>query len=176
MHEPREPFIIAPVLPDTQLTPRQIFRLYDNGALSREQLREALNTHALELIDEMEDVHANPSASWLETMVNKHHAARLIRMHSEPIVREIMLALSELPGFAPGRWLWNADHADVPLHCFLRTRRGPLFRVMKITSAPFVLTALIEHSDSRKDHLQREHFTLERDRFGVLNVTGRALA
>jgi len=167
---------IAPVLPDTQLTPRQIFRLYDNGALSREQLREALNTHALELIDEMEDVHQNPSASWLESMVNKHHAARLIRLHGEPVVREVMLALSEIPGFTPGRWLWNADHADVPLHCFLRTRRAPLFRVMKITSAPFVLTALIEHSDSRKEKLQREHFTLERDRFGVLTVTGRTLA
>ena len=167
---------IARVLPDTQLTPRQIFRLFDHGSLSREQLREALKTHALELIDEMEDVHQNPSASWLESMVNKHHAARLTRMHGEPIVREVMLALSEIPGFAPGRWLWNADHADVPLHCFLRSRRAPLFRVMKITSAPFVLTALIEHSDSRKEQLHREHFTFERDRFGVLNVTGRTLA
>ena len=159
------------VLPDSQLTPRQIFRLFDAGTLTREQLREALQHHAHELIEEMEDVHANPQASWLESMVNKHHDARLIRMHGEPIVREMMLALSELPNFAPARFLWNADHADMPLHCFLRTRREPLFRVLKISSAPFTLDAVVEYG-ARKS-LVRELFSLERDRLGQLVVRER---
>ena len=157
--------------PDSQLTPRQIFRLYDAGTLSREQLREALVHHAHELIEEMEDVHANPQASWLEGMVNKHHAARLVRAHGEPIVREIMLALSELPDFAPARFLWNADRADVPLHCFVRTRREPLFRIIKVISAPFTLEAIIEHG--AKGALIKEQFSLERDRFGQMLVRER---
>ncbi len=162
--------------PNTQLTPRQLFRLFDNGALSREQLREALNVHALELIDEMEDGHANPQASWLETALNKHQAARLIRQHGEPIVREIFLALSELPNFRPAQFLWNADHEHMPLHCFLRSRREPVFKVLRITSAPFLLTVLIEHGKPRKKEITRELFTLERDRTGQLAVVERTQA
>lgn len=159
--------------PNTQLTPRQIFRLYDRGSLTREQLREALQVHALELIDEMEDVHANPQASWLETMVNKHQAARLIRQHGEPIVRQIFLALSEVPDFRPAQFLWNADHDHMPLHCFLRSRRQPIFRVVKITSAPFVITALIEHGKAGRHEITREVFRMERDRSGELVVVER---
>lgn len=159
--------------PDSQLTPRQLFRLFDSGALSREQLREALQSHARELIDEMEDVHANPQASWLESMVNKHRAGRLARQHGEPKVREIFLALSELPNFPPAQFLWNADHADVPLHCFLRSRREPLFQVVKIVSAPFMLLVTIDHGSVKKGEATREVFTLERDRMGVLMVIQR---
>lgn len=162
--------------PDSQLTPRQIFRLFDNGALTREQLREALQAHALELIDEMEDVHANPQASWLETMLNKHQAARLIRQHGEPIVREIFLALSEVPNFRPAQFLWNADHDHMPLHCFLRSRREPVFRVVRITSAPFVINVVVEHGKPKKSEVTREMFRLERDRTGVLTVVERSVA
>lgn len=159
--------------PDSQLTPRQLFRLFDAGTLSREQLRESLMQHAHELIEEMEDVHANPQASWLEGLINKHHAARLMRFHGESMVREIMLALSEVPNFAPARFLWNADHADMPLHCFVRTRREPLFRILKIISAPFTLEAIVEHGS--KQALVQERFSLERDRFGQLIVRERRL-
>lgn len=159
--------------PDSQLTPRQLFRLYDGGSLSREQLREALQTHARELIDEMEDVHANPRGSWLETMINRHRAARLAGQHGEPKVREIMLALSEVPNFRPARYLWNADHPDVPLHCFLRSRREPLFQITRINSAPFTITVTVEHGSPKKGQATRELFTLERDRLGVLMVTQR---
>jgi hypothetical protein len=161
------------VPPDSQLTPRQLFRLFDGGSLSREQLREALQTHARELIEEMEDVHANPQASWLESMINKHRAARLVRQHGEPKVREILLALSEVPNFRPAQFLWNADHADVPLHCFLRSRREPLFQVLRIVSAPFLLTITVEHGSTKKGAATREMFTLERDRLGQLVVVER---
>lgn len=162
--------------PNSQLTPRQIFRLFDKGELTREQLREALQVHALELIEEMEDVHANPQASWLESMLNKHHAARLIRLHGEPIVREIFLALSEVPDFRPAQFLWNADHDQVPLHCFLRSRREPVFRVVRIQSAPFVITILVEHGKPKKNEITREQFRLERDRTGALTVVERSAA
>lgn len=159
--------------PDSQLTPRQLFRLFDTGSLSREQLRESLKSHALELIEEMEDVHENPRGSWLETMINRHRAARLAAQHGEPKVREIMLALSEVPNFRPARYLWNADHADVPLHCFLRARREPLFHIIKISSAPFVIMVTVEHGSPKKGETTRELFTLERDRLGVLGVIQR---
>ncbi len=160
-----------PSSPNSQLTPRQIFRLFDSGALSREQLRDALSHHALELIDEMEDAWRHPQATWLEGAINKLQAARLSRAHGEPIVREILLAISEVPDFPPARYLWNADHLDVPLHCFLRSRREPLFRVLKIISAPFVLEVVVEHG--RKAALHRERFKLQRDRSGRLAVSER---
>lgn len=159
--------------PDSQLTPRQLFRLFDSGALSREQLREALQGHARVLIEEMEDVHENPQASWLETMINKHRAARLVGQHGEPKVREILLALSEVPNFPPAQFLWNADRAEVPLYCFLRSRREPIFQVLRIVSAPFVLTVTVEHGSAKKGAATREQFMLERDRFGALMVVER---
>ncbi len=121
----------------------------------------------------MEEVHANPQASWLESLLNKRQAAKLISSHGEPILREVMLALSELPNFPSAKFLWNADHPDMPLHCFLRTRRDPLFRLIKIYSAPFTLEATVEHGS--KKELIKETFSLERDRLGQLVVRDRRI-
>ena len=111
--------------------------------------------------------------SWLESLINKRHASRLIGSHGEPIVREVMLALSELPNFPSAKFLWNADHPEMPLHCFLRTRRDPLFRLVKISSAPFTLEAIVEHGTKRE--LIKEMFSLERDRLGQLVVRERRI-
>lgn len=136
--------------PDSQLTPRQLFRLFDSGSLSREQLREALQSHARELIEEMEDDHANPQASWLESMIQQAP-----RCASDPAARGTQGA-GDFAGalrsakLRPAQFLWNADHMDVPLHCFLRSRGAQLFQVLKIVSAPFLLTVTVEHGGAKK--------------------------
>lgn len=154
-------------------TPRQIFRAFDQGKISREEFRKAMRLHAEHLIAEMEDVHQNPIAAWMEMLKNRRLAWRLARTHGEVLIREIFVALSEIPDFPLASWLWNADRTQLPLYCFLRSRREPLFRIIRIESAPFLLCAQIEHGYGTKSELQRERFFLERDRSGQLHVIRR---
>lgn len=154
-------------------TPRQIFRAYDRGELSREQFREAMRVHAEDLIEEMEEVHQNPLAAWMETLKNRRLAWRLSRQHGERLIREILVALSDVPDFPLARWLWDADRPHLPLYCFLRTRREPVFRVLRVNSAPFLLSVLIEYGSLKKQQATREKFVFERDAFGRLEVSSR---
>jgi len=154
------------------LTPRQLFRAFDRGDISREQFREAMRRHAEDLIEEMEDVHQNPIAAWMEMLKNRRLAWRLARMHGEVLVREIFVALAEIPDFPLANWLWNADRPQLPLYCFLRTRREPVFKVLKIDAAPFQLIAHIEHGGG-KYQVIRERFLFNRDRFGRLQMSER---
>jgi hypothetical protein len=154
-------------------TPRQLFRAYDNGQITREEFRDAMRGHAVQLIEEMEEVHQNPIAAWMEMLKNRRIAWRLARMNGEVLVREIFVALSELPDFPLANWLWNADRPLIPLYCFLRTRRDPLFRVLKIETAPFVIVAHIEYGNATSAKPQRERFSFDRDKFGRLQVSQR---
>lgn len=156
-------------------TPRQLFRLLDGGEITREQFRAAMALHAESLIEEMVEVHENPVAAWLETLRNRRAAAKLSHLHGETIVRELLLALSEVPDFPLANWLWNADHTRLPLYCFLRSRREPVFRVLKITSAPFELTIHVEYGSAVKAQATRETFTFGRDRFGRLILQDRSV-
>ncbi len=133
-----------------------------------------MSHHAESLIEEMVEVHENPVAAWLETMRNRRTAAKLARQHGEPLVRELLLALSEVPNFPLAHWLWNADHTRLPLYCFLRSRREPIFRILKITSVPFELTIQVEYGSTIKSKATRESFTFGRDRFGRLTLQGRS--
>lgn len=154
-------------------TPRQLFRLLDSGAISRAEFREAMAHHARSLIEEMEEVRRHPLAAWVDGLLNRRAAARLARRHGEALVRELLVALSDVPGFPLANWLWNADQPTVPLHCFVRSRSEPVFRVLKIVSAPFVLTMTLEHGSARRGGATREQFTFGRDRFGRLAVQAR---
>lgn len=124
---------------------------------------------------EMVEVHDNPVAAWLETLRNRRAAARLAHHHGEPIVRELLLALSEVPDFPLANWLWNADHTRLPLYCFLRSRREPIFRVLKISSAPFIMTIHVEYGSAIKGQATREKFIFGRDRFGRLMLQDRSI-
>jgi hypothetical protein len=154
-------------------TPRQIFRQLDSGEISRERFRELMAEHTQLIIGEMVEAHQNPIAAWLETLRNRRAASRLASRHGEMLVREIFTALADLPEFPLANWLWNADQPHVPLHCFLRSRREPIFRVLKIASAPFLLTITVEYGNAEKDQISRERFIFTRDRFGRLHVKSR---
>ena len=154
-------------------TPRQLFRLLDRGAITREQFREAMAVHARQIIGEMEEVRRNPLASWVETLRNKRAAARLVHRHGEPVVREILVALSDLADFPLANWLWNADSPRVPLHCFLRSRHEPVFRVLQIVSIPMEWTVTVEHGSAERKRSVRERFVIVRDRFSAMFVQER---
>lgn len=154
-------------------TPRQIFLALDRGELTREQFREEMSVHAHGLIEEMVEAHENPAASWMETLRNRRSAARLINAHGEALVREMFIALSDVPGFPLANWLWNADNINIPLYCFLRSRREPLFRVLLIVREPSLLTINVEYGSAKKTEIKRERMTLRRDRWGSLMVAVR---
>jgi hypothetical protein len=121
----------------------------------------------------MEEAHANPVAAWIENLRNRRAAAKLAHRHGEALIREIFTALSDLPEFPLANWLWNADQVHVPLYCFLRSKHQPIFRVLKVSSAPFLLTITVEYGGAEKEKILREQFIFSRDRFGRLRVKSR---
>lgn len=159
---------------DVLPTPPVLIRQFERGLLTREELHEKMAIHARALIEEMEEEHANPLGSLVERWRNRHHASRLIAKHGERRVREVFHALSELEDFFPAGLLWNASHFHVPLHCFIRMQRAPLFRVKKMSSTPSSVTLEIEYSQHSNDLRHRETFHLVRNRRWLLEVVKRS--
>jgi hypothetical protein len=151
-------------------TPNQLFAMFERGEIERDELQALMAAHARELIAEMEENYQNPAAAWIESLLARQSAARLARRHGGSLVREVLVALSELPDFPPVRHLWNAAHPDVPLHCFLRMRREPVFRILQLGQRADVVELLIEHGDARRGRGTRQTFILRRDERWRLRV------
>ena len=66
-----------------------------------------------------------------------------------------------------------AAHRDVPLHCFVRSRHEPVFRILQLVTEPLVVRLAIEHGPLAA--LVREQFVLRRGRNGRLSVESRRL-
>ena len=162
-------FPTRPQLP----TPPQLFRLFDRGAVSREQLHQAMGLHQRALIEEMAEARMNPVAFYVDYLRSRTLAAKLLRRHGESAVREVLGALGEVVGFPPANLLWNAGHWDVPLHCFFRTRREPVFRVVKLETERRRASVSVEHGSARRGAAMREVFRLERNWKGKLVVESR---
>lgn len=81
--------------------------------------------------------------------------------------------MAEVPDFLPAQWLWNAHHPDVPLFCFLRLRREPVFRVIRIASEAGQVVVTLEYGAAEARFTTREVFTLTHQRHGGLAVTDR---
>ncbi len=113
-------------------TPNQITASFERGEIERNEMHALMASHARELIREMDEDYQNPAAAWIEGLLAKRSMGQLVRRHSAKLIREILVALADIPDFPPVRHLWNAAHPDVPLHCFLRMRREPIFRIQKI--------------------------------------------
>ena len=119
-------------MPQAPFTPAESFSRFERGEIDRDELHSLLALNARELIEEMEEDYQNPAAALLEYLLAKRALKRLLRRHGPGTIREVLVALSRLPDFPPARHLWNASHPDVPLHCFLRMRREPVFRIRQL--------------------------------------------
>jgi hypothetical protein len=119
-------------MPAEPPTPPELFARFERGEIDRGELHALLALHARELIAEMEDDYQNPAAALVEFLLARRALNRLLRRHGRGTLREVFVALSKIPDFPPARHLWNAAHPDVPLHCFLRMRREPVFRIREI--------------------------------------------
>jgi hypothetical protein len=144
-------------------SPSQICASFERGEIDREEMHAMMALHARELIQEMEDDYQNPAAALLETLLARRAASQLVRRHGAYLVREILVALAEIPDFPPVRHLWNAAHPDVPLHCFFRIRREPVFRFHSITPKPGGTIVSIEHGTAGRGKASRQTFLLSRD-------------
>jgi hypothetical protein len=151
-------------------TPRQIFSSFERGEIEREEMHALMALHARELIQEMEEDYQNPAAAWVERLLAKRATSRLVRRHSARLLREVLAALAEVPDFPPVRNLWNAAHPDVPLHCFLRIRREPVFRILSLESKAGEIRVLIEHGEAARGKGTRREFLLKRDDSWKLRV------
>lgn len=155
-------------------TPPELFRRYERGELSREQFHAAMSIHAKELIDEMVEARKNPVASYLEHLRNRAAASRLSRRHGAGLLREVLATLGCLPDFPPSQLLWNAAHREVPLHCFIRSKHEPLFRILKLRHDVHRVRLVIEYGE--KASPVRETISLVRDRFQRLELEKRVPA
>jgi len=154
-------------------TPPQLFEDYESGLLTREQLHAAMAFHARGLIEEVVEASENPLAAWWEGLLARKTASRLAARHGEKRMRAIFSALADVPDFLPAQWLWNAHHPDVPLFCFLRLRKEPVFRVLNVVNEAGIVTVKIEYGAADKHEITREEFVLAHKRMGGLEVTAR---
>ena len=154
-------------------TPPQLFRMFAQGTVSRRELHEAMGEHHRELIEEMGEAQMNPIAFYLDHLRSRSVAAKLVKKHGEAAVREVLAVLAEVVGFPPANLLWNAEHWDVPLHCFFRTKREPIFRVVRLEVQRLGATVSVEYGSARRGAGMREVFQMERDWYGNLVVAGR---
>ncbi len=141
--------------------------------MSREEFREAMKANALEIIEEMEEDHLNPVAAFMEQMLCRRAASKLLKKHEESLIREVLQALSEVDDFPPARRLWNAAHPHIPLHAFFRSKREPVFRVITLEAMPQVVTITVEYSTAMHTQVIREEIRLRRDRRGQLGFERR---
>jgi len=155
------------------LPPNQLFRQFESGRMSRYEFHQAMAVHARELIAEMEEQRRNPVEAFIEYIRNRRIANRLAKRHGEAAVREVFVALAELPDFPPASLLWNAGHRHVPLYCFIRSGKEPLFRVLHIELDGQAAGIDLEYRFGSGTRMVREVFKLRRGWHGNLFVEAR---
>jgi len=151
-------------------TPAQIFAKLERGEIEREEMQALMALHARELIVEMEEDYQNPAAALVEQLLARRQSSKLARKHGGRLLREVLHALSEVEDFPPSKYLWNALHPDVPLHCFLRIKRVPVFRVLAIEWEAGTVKVETRYGAAEKGKALRRSFLLRRGRWGVLEV------
>jgi len=144
-------------------TPPELFRQFERGAISREELQASMALHARDLIEEMKEASKNPMSSYLERLRNMAAVRKLAKKHGAALLREILVVLGRIEGFPPAQLLWNAGHPDMPLHCFFRTRHEPVFRIVKMQVAPMKIRIQIEYGAHKPRDTTREEILLQRD-------------
>ena len=155
--------------------PAKLFRLFERGELTRGQLQAAMAWHASRILEDVAEARRNPLQAYWEDALGRRAAGQLARVHGEAELREVFAALAEVDDFPPGQFLWNAEHRDVPLRCFLRMRTEPVFRVLRFEVEGMSTSIVVEYGKVKKKEATREEFILCRDRHARLLVRGRRL-
>jgi hypothetical protein len=153
-------------------TPSQIFASFERGEIERDEMHALMALHAREIIKEMEEDYQNPASALIESLLARRSTSQLVRRHSGRLLREIFVALADAENFPPARYLWNAAHPDVPLHCFLRMRRQPVFRISTIKSKGDEIEIEVEYGSAGRGKAQKRVFHLKRDDLFKLRVVG----
>jgi hypothetical protein len=161
----------AVVSPVSLPTPNQLYRQFELGQISREQLHSSMAVHARLILAEVEEVRVNPVVAFMDHMLCKRLASKLSKQHTEEMVREVLVALADIPQFPPATLLWNADHELVPLECFFRIKRAPVFTIHQMIVEPQQVIVHIEHG--ARDSTRREEIHLRRSRQGKLQYVTR---
>lgn len=153
-------------------TPSQIFASFERGEIERDEMHALMALHAREIIKEMEEDYQNPASALIESLLARRSMSQLVRRHSGRLLREILSALADVADFPPTRYLWNAAHPDVPLHCFLRMRREPVFRISAIKVKGDEIGVEVECGSAGRGKAQKRTFLLKRDELFKLRVIG----
>ncbi len=144
-------------------TPPELFRQFDRGEISREELQATIALHARGLIAEMEEVRKNPMSAYMERLRNRAVVRRFAKKHGTALLREVLVELGKIADFPPAQILWNAGHLDMPLHCFFRTRHEPVFRITKMNVSSMKIRVEIEYGAHKSKKTTRETILLQRD-------------
>lgn len=154
-------------------TPPELFRQFERGDISREELQATMALHARGLITEMETERKNPKPSYIERLRNFAAARKLAKKHGPAKLREALAAMGRIEGFPPAQILWNAGHADVPLHCFFRSKIEPVFRITRMEMTAMKVEVDIEYGPNDKKSTVRESLILQRDAMLSLEMAER---
>ena len=146
---------------------------FERGEIERDELHALMALHARELIREMEEDHQNPAAALLERILAGRLIRRLVRRHGARLVRDCLIALSRVDDFPAAGRLWNASHPDLPLHCFMRMRRRPVFRILAIHRVSDVeFRCVTEHGTAAGDEKPtRTEWRITRDAAWRMHAT-----
>lgn len=153
------------------IAPNRLLAHYRAGRISRAQWLAGMQLQFEAALREIEQNRRDPQRALLESWRCKAAARRLLKQAGQAEIREVMLALSAIDGFAPASYLWNADQRGTPLHCFLREKQEPVlrFRQLEITRTRAQLTI---HYGAVKRPV-RESMLLRRDWRGILILESR---
>lgn len=141
------------------MTPASVIAQFERGEIDRVEMQTMMAIFARDLIREMQEDQRNPVVAWLERIQVKRAAAKLGRRYGKRLLREVLQALGKLEAFPPTALLWNAGHEDVPLECFFRWDREPVFRIREMRANGSVVDLLVEYGREKK----RERIRLRRD-------------
>lgn len=156
-------------------TPPELFRQFERGEISREELHATMAVHARTIIEEMVDTHRNPIKAYMERLRNRAAVRKWTKKYGPALFREILAALGQLEKFPPAQILWNANHSDMPLHCFIRSRIEPVFRITRMQIKPMEVKIQVEYGAHAFNRTTRETILLQRDAMLELGLAERIL-
>ncbi|MGJ8657328.1 MAG: hypothetical protein ACSHX6_12845 [Akkermansiaceae bacterium] len=124
-------------------------------------------------LKEIEEDRSDPKLALLERWRCKSAARKLLKNNTQAELREVFMSLAEIDDFPPANYLWNADQFDTPLYCFLREKREPILRFIKLQISRSKAEIIIEYGGLDTKQQIREHIIMRRNWHGVMALESR---